>query len=181
MLINDGRTQSIKLCALEGGSELATSGVTESIISTKTQDWRDEEQMCWLTNEPNEKASPSLRNCHSTTDNACCNWMHDDAIGSHFQGFVPAPCQGDYSELQLFMCLACRGGAQKYVIKAEATKEYIDNVTFLKREQKSSTDIHSSLEEDILAARATNGYVKVCASWVRRFWLPDYDPENTNF
>lgn len=90
--------------------------------------------MCWLTNEKPIKAKPSLRSCHSTTDSACCNWMHDDTIGSEFNGFIPAPCSDDYGELNLFMCLACRGGAQKYVIKAEATKEYINEITQLKKE-----------------------------------------------
>lgn len=107
--------------------------------------------------------------------------MHDNTIGEEFSAFIPSPCSGNYAELNLYMCLACRGGAQKYVIKAEATKEYINEITQLKKEQKSSTTIQNSLEEDIAAGRAVNGYVKICASWARRFWLPDYDSESSNF
>ena len=49
------------------------------------------------------------------------------------------------------MCMVCRGNSQKYVIKAEATKEYVDTVTFLKREQTESTGIKNSVQDDIEA------------------------------
>ena len=176
--MNDGTTQEIQLRTENKNDDTLLS---TSAVSTKAQEWRLEENMCWLTNEENQKASPSLRNCHSTTDSACCNWMHDDNIGSSFKSFIPDPCQGNYGELNLFMCISCRGGSEKYVIRAEATKEYIDEVTYLKREQRESTDIQNSVEDDIKNNRAYNGYVKLCATWVRRFWLPEYDPENTNF
>ena len=110
--------------------------------------------MCYLTNEPDMKATPSLRNCHSTTENACCNWMHDDSIGGQFGDFIPGPCQGNYGELNLFMCMVCRGNSQKYVIKAEATKEYVDKITFLKREQNDFSTISNTFQDDIASGVA---------------------------
>ena len=79
------------------------------------------------------------------------------------------------------MCMVCRGNSQKYVIKAEDTKEYVDTVTFLKREQTESTGIKNSVQDDVENGQAYNGYVKLCATWVRRFWMPEIETDNGNF
>jgi hypothetical protein len=59
-----------------------------------------------------------------TTDQACCNYVEDEAIGNQFGSFIPSPCSDDYTEISLFQCIACRGQSVEYTIKAEPTKEY---------------------------------------------------------
>jgi len=86
VLINSGDIQEIEVRTFSGtvgaDDETDTDIVGKSIISSELTAWKNDENMCYLTNEPDMKATPSLRNCHSTTENACCNWMHDDSIGS---------------------------------------------------------------------------------------------------
>ena len=106
--------------------------------------------------------------------------MHDDMIGSDFGSLIPSPCSDNYGEFNLFICMACRGDSAKYVVKAEPTKEYLEEIAFLKRQQVQTTGISQTFEEDILAGRAKDGYVRLCASWVRRFWSPDSTSANFN-
>lgn len=73
------------------------------------------------------------------------------------------------------MCIVCRGGAQKYFIKAEASKTYIETVTQLKKEQASSMGLHYSMYNDTHQGRALKGYVKLCATWATRFWKPELE------
>ena len=51
----------------------------------------------------------------------------------------------------------------------------------MKREQKESTGIANSIEDDIVNGKAYNGYVKLCGTWVRRFWMPELETDNSNF
>ena len=89
------------------------------------------EKTCWVSDKKYEKASPSLRTCYSQTDQACCNYIQDAAIGDRFGSFIPSPCQGDNKELSLFTCIGCMSSAATFTIKAEATKEYIERIDFL--------------------------------------------------
>jgi len=44
--------------------------------------WKIEDGMCWVSKQPKQKAMPSLRSCYTTTDQACCNFVEDEQIGS---------------------------------------------------------------------------------------------------
>jgi len=73
-------------------------------------------------------------------------------------------------ELQLFQCIGCSGLANEFIIKAEPTKEYFQRIPKLMAIQHESTTIKRTLSDDLMADKAPNGYVKVCASWMKRMW-----------
>ena len=74
------------------GDVSSVAYVDSIVVTSDVQEWKNDENTCWLNNEPPQKVSPSLRNCHSTTDNSCCNWMHDEEIGGEYSSFIPEPC-----------------------------------------------------------------------------------------
>lgn len=139
--------------------------------ATKTINWNLEKE-CWVSGREPNIASPSLRNCYSTTDQACCNYIEDDSVGGQFTSFIPSPCQGDHPEISNFMCFSCNGDSYQYVIKAEPTKNYVEAIKEMMTIQYKQTSIDRSLITDIRSSKPPypNGYIKVCASWARTMW-----------
>ena len=108
--------------------DAAKNTIGTKVIPADTVAWnkgtgksKDKKDICWVSREPFKKASPSLRACYSYTDQACCNYVQDESIASRFSDFLPDPCEGDFAELSLFQCVACRSTAVKFTIKAEAS------------------------------------------------------------
>ena len=139
-------------------------------IPDDVMEWDNDQAMCWVSKEAKKKAMPSLRSCYMTTDQACCNFVEDESIGSQYGSLIPSPCHDDFIEIQLFQCIACRGQAVEYTIKAEPTQEYFTNVKTLMKIQGQQTGIERKMHEDIKNDKAKNGYVKVCAKWLKRMW-----------
>ena len=79
------------------------------------------------------------------------------------------------------MCFACRGTSSDFVIKAEPTKEYVETIDQMMQIQKKVTNIDRSFAEDVKNARYPEGYIKVCASWVRRLWEGQSELLDKNF
>lgn len=63
-----------------------------SEISEEVKEWNIDDGICWVSKTEKVRASPSLRNCYTTTDNACCNYVEDKMIGDDFSLFIPGPC-----------------------------------------------------------------------------------------
>lgn len=120
----------------------AKNTIGTQVIPADTVAWNkpttgksNKKDLCWVSREPFKKAAPSLRACYSYTDQACCNYVQDESIASRFSDFLPDPCEGDFAELSLFQCVACRSTAIKFTIKAEASKNYLKIVNGLQEKQ----------------------------------------------
>ena len=115
----------------------AKNTIGNKVIPPDTVSWnkptaqKDQKDVCWVSREPFKKAQPSLRACYSYTDQACCNYVQDESIAGTFSDFLPDPCEGDFAELSLFQCVACRSTAVKFTIKAEASQEYLKQINAL--------------------------------------------------
>ena len=96
-------------------------GNFEYTVPEKVQTWDLENDICWVSQQPKQRAQPSLRTCYITTEQSCCNFVVDDQIGAYFSSFLPGPCLGDYKEIEHFQCVACRGQSTSFTIKAEPT------------------------------------------------------------
>jgi hypothetical protein len=70
----------------------------------------------------------------------------------------PSPCQEDskFKEIQIFMCLACRGASSSYVIKAEPTADYVNAVQKMMDVQRDLTGISRSVPSDIARGKYVN-------------------------
>ena len=132
--------------------------------------WDIDNSVCYVSNKKKNKASPSLRSCYTTTDQACCNFVEDEAIGGVFGSFIPGPCADDHTEITLFQCIACRGEAVKYTIKAETSAGYFKRISKLQGIQESTTNIKREMSSELMADKYKKGYVKVCATWLLRLW-----------
>lgn len=55
-----------------------TSGKFTSKIPFELRDWDPSANICYVSRMEKKRASPSLRNCYTTTDNACCNFIEDE-------------------------------------------------------------------------------------------------------
>ena len=42
-------------------------------------------------------------------------------------------------------------------------------------------DLDQTMLQDANVDRAKNGYIKVCASWAHRFWLPEANQDTNNY
>ena len=70
-------------------SQTSLSGSTQIPISVAT--WIKDD-VCWVSRAPKDQAQPSLRNCYTATESACCNYVEDQLIGGDYQSMIPEPC-----------------------------------------------------------------------------------------
>ena len=83
-------------------------------LEKKGLDWKKDEGMCYTSNELPRGASPSLRKCFHLNSATCCNYLHDSEILDDFAAIIPEPCQGNFPQVENFVCLPCQGKSHAF-------------------------------------------------------------------
>lgn len=100
--------------------------------------WYTNDRHCWISwqynqtiSSPKPRIQPPLDNCYNYTENACCNYAEDMDLFKKTETLVPASCPSKFGHLEILSCLACTPTLFDYIIKAEASLNYIKAIQVL--------------------------------------------------
>ena len=85
-------SETMELFEYKKGKPCKGSLLKSTLVFPPVSNWKYEDNVCYNSQEKPSRASPNLRYCFGSTENACCNYIEDQDIGGVYSSFAPSPC-----------------------------------------------------------------------------------------